>query len=47
MQKNPRIGANFGFSQEKVLLYCQAWAKNINTERIFVDKVTKNASKMF
>ena len=22
-------------------LYCQAWAKNIDTERIYVDKVTK------
>ena len=32
------------FPQEKVTLYCQAWAKNINTERIFVDKVTTNAN---
>ena len=30
-----------GFSQVEVTLYCQAWAKNINTERIFVDKVAK------
>ena len=34
------------FPQEKVTLYCQAWAKNINTERIFVDKVTTDARKM-
>ena len=25
--------------QEEVTLYCQAWAKNIDTERSFVDKV--------
>ena len=33
------------FAQEsvKVTLYCQAWAKNIDTERIYVDKVTKKS----
>ena len=28
-----------------VSLYCQAWAKNIDTERIYVDKVDKNWKK--
>jgi len=28
--------------KEEVTLYCQAWAKNINTERIFVDKGRPN-----
>ena len=33
------------FAQEsvKVNLYCQAWAKNIDTERIYVDNVTTKA----
>ena len=37
--------ATFSFAQEKqmVSLYCQAWAKNIDTERIYVDKVTKKS----
>merc|ERR1711874_299204 len=28
--------------QEMATLYCQAWAKNINTERIYVDKGRPN-----
>ena len=33
------------FAKESVTLYCQAWAKNIDTERIYVDKVDKNWKK--
>ena len=32
--------------QEEVTLYCQAWAKNIDTERTYLDKVT-NPSQGF
>ena len=30
---------------QDVRLYCQAWAKNIDTERIYVDKVTQKAGR--
>ena len=35
-----RNGSHFSSQGEKkLMLYCQAWAKNIDTERSFVDKV--------
>ena len=30
-----------GGKEEEVKLFCQAWAKNIDTERGYLDKVTK------
>ena len=31
--------AKLHLTNSKAMLYCQAWAKNIDTERSFVDKV--------
>ena len=33
-----------GGKEEEVKLFCQAWAKNIDTERGYLDKVTKKTN---
>ena len=39
-----KTAAITGGKEEGVKLFCQAWAKNIDTERGYLDKVTKNKS---
>ena len=36
-----KTAAITGGKEETVKLFCQAWAKNIDTERGYLDKVTK------